>query len=226
MKDSRAFTLVELLVAMAVIGVLAVLATGIYAATQKRAAAVQCLNQLRSLGTAFQLYAQENDGEFPRSSHSSFAYRVYPWERAICPYLGVSTGVPSVEEWTRLSARHFSCPAHEKREETNMSYGLNAYYELAPDADDYPGSPQTWRRLLQVPNPSRTVVLAELRDTSVDHVMAHFWTGSGSNQEVAQDRHGGESNYLFADGHAELLPLVETFDPASKVNLWNPGLAK
>ena len=103
-----------------------------------------------------------------------------------------------------------SCPSDESG--GGVSYGLNVYYELNPNADDYAGKPQTWRRQLNVPSPTRTVLVAEV-NSGVDHVMAHFWEGDDTATEVAVKRHNGKANYVFADGHVELPPASDR--PAS-----------
>lgn len=109
-----------------------------------------------------------------------------------------------------------------------FSYGLNVHFELTPGGDDYAGSPATWRRLTQIRNPSRTVLLAETRPVAFgDHFMAHLWSGTaGARSAVAHDRHTGKANYVFADGHVVPLAVADTFDPARNLNLWNPGLVR
>lgn len=227
-KSRNAFTLVELLVVMAVIAILATLATSIYTAVQRASQKAACMSKMRSMGNAMILYTQDNDGEYPRSSHSSFSFRVYPWGRAISKYMGLTDKeAPTVAEWTEILKKDFTCPAHKKKVATNSSYGMNVFYELRPEADDYEGSPETWRSAMTVPQPQRTILLAEMKDTSVDHIMAHFWSAKGDAFEVDQTRHGDTgSHYVFADGHVEYLTVAETFDPAKGINLWNPSLAK
>ncbi len=50
-------------------------------------------------------------------------------------------------------------------------------------------------------------------------------TVADAENEVASQRHKQKSNYAFVDGHAAALKLSATFDPARKVDLWNPSLA-
>ena len=57
------------------------------------ARATQCLNNLRQLGLAVRLYADDNADEFPRSQHSAFANGLMPWERTVAPLVGSSTMV-------------------------------------------------------------------------------------------------------------------------------------
>jgi prepilin-type N-terminal cleavage/methylation domain-containing protein/prepilin-type processing-associated H-X9-DG protein len=61
----RAFTLLELLVVMAVIAVLAVLVYPVVADFQDKGRSVACMQHLRTLGTALNLYLGENNLTMP-----------------------------------------------------------------------------------------------------------------------------------------------------------------
>lgn len=61
----RAYTLIELLVAIAVIAVLAGIMTPAFLMAKERARATMCISNLRQLGTAMFLYVQDYDGGYP-----------------------------------------------------------------------------------------------------------------------------------------------------------------
>ena len=67
MKPSRAaaFTLLELLVVMAIIGVLAALLLPALSRSKESARAVACVSNLHQIGVALQLYIQENNNHLP-----------------------------------------------------------------------------------------------------------------------------------------------------------------
>jgi prepilin-type processing-associated H-X9-DG protein/prepilin-type N-terminal cleavage/methylation domain-containing protein len=216
----RGFTLIEILVVLAVTLLLAALLVGAAGPARAKADAVRCQAQMRQLGTAILRYTQEHDGEFPRSSHSAYPYRQKGWAREILPWLSGSSAAGQAEREAAF-AKWFRCPADRSRI-SGSSYALNVYFELDPDTDDYEGSPEQWRRSVALPSPARTILLAET-DTSADHVMAHFWAQSEAGADVAEARHEGRANYLFADGHAESLGLEDTYAPGR--DLWNPSRA-
>jgi prepilin-type N-terminal cleavage/methylation domain-containing protein/prepilin-type processing-associated H-X9-DG protein len=211
------FTLIELLVVIAIIAVLAGLLLPALARAKASARSIQCLSQMRQLGLAVHLYAEDHGDEFPRSQHSAFAHAQLTWGRALASYLGADS-----HTWTNLLRAVYRCPADRRTD--GWSYGLNVYFELGPD-DDYEGKPQTWPRLGSVPRPSATVLFAE-NASGADHLMPNFWTGPEDTLEVAFRRHGRKSNYTFVDGHAESRHFRTIYNPAEHVDQWHPMHAR
>jgi prepilin-type N-terminal cleavage/methylation domain-containing protein/prepilin-type processing-associated H-X9-DG protein len=211
------FTLIELLVVIAIIAILASLLLPALSRAKQSARATQCLSQMRQLGLAVNLYADENEDTLPRSQHSAFAYGELPWERSLAPQLGFTTAT-----WTNLLTGVYRCAAD--RRATPLSYGLNVYFELGPE-DDYEGKPQTWRRMTAVPNPSATILFAET-GSGADHIMPIFWSTPSDGADVDSRRHLGRANYTFVDGHGEARQFATTYDPSRRLDLWNPGEAR
>jgi len=67
----RGFTLIELLIVVGIIAVLAGLFLSTFGRARNAAAGVTCASNLRQLGVAMHLYAQQNDGAFPASANSN-----------------------------------------------------------------------------------------------------------------------------------------------------------
>jgi len=78
---SPAFTLVELLVVIAVIGILAALLLPTLARSKERAKRIQCLNNLRQVNLSLRLYADSNNEKFPQVTSGRWAWDV-PWKVA------------------------------------------------------------------------------------------------------------------------------------------------
>ena len=72
----QAFTLIELLVVVAIIGILAALLLTALGNAKAKARQIQCLNDLKQLGIAVHLYADDNDESIPRENGSG---SVNPW---------------------------------------------------------------------------------------------------------------------------------------------------
>ncbi len=213
-----AFTLIELLVVIAIVAVLASLLLPALARAKDSTRSAQCLSQLRQIGLALRLYAEDNEDEFPRSQHSAFAHSQLTWGRDVAPQLG-----QKVATWTNLLRGVYHCPSD--RRATPWSYGQNVYFELDAQNDDYAGSPQSWRRVASITHPSATITHAETPG-NVDHVMPHFWMTPQDASDVDAQRHKNRSNYNFVDGHSEARKLSSTYDPKRQVDLWNPSLAQ
>jgi prepilin-type N-terminal cleavage/methylation domain-containing protein/prepilin-type processing-associated H-X9-DG protein len=62
---SNGYTLVELVVTIAILGVLALILIPAVSRAREAALRSTCVNNLRQIGLAFSLYAQENEGRFP-----------------------------------------------------------------------------------------------------------------------------------------------------------------
>ena len=211
------FTLVELLVVMAIIGILFGLVAPAIGRGRATAQASACLSRMRNLGVAVGQYADDHDDRFPRSQHSAFACNELPWGRSIANYLGES---PS--SWPVLLKGAYHCPTDRRRDA--WSYGLNVYFELGPE-DDYQGKPDTWRHRRDVPRPAATILFAE-NDSQADHIMPNFWASSADTVDVASKRHRRSSNYVFTDGHAAGHEFATLYDPGNGVDGWNPSTAR
>jgi prepilin-type N-terminal cleavage/methylation domain-containing protein/prepilin-type processing-associated H-X9-DG protein len=220
-RPHHGFTLIELLVVIAIIAILAALLLPALARAKSAASGVQCLSQMRQIGLATAMYADENDGCLPRSSHSAMAYGELPWGYALVPYVLGKTFTRPDSLWTNLFNTLYHCPA-ERGKRPDWSYGKNVYPELSAEETGGP----TWYRLTQIPRPTATVLYGEkIASSMADHLMAHYWL-EGAQPEVDQKRHDRRSNYVYCDGHAVKQRFEATFSRTNKTDNWNPATAQ
>jgi prepilin-type N-terminal cleavage/methylation domain-containing protein len=154
----RAFTLIELLVVIAIVGILAsLLAVGLHSAKGKGRAA-QCLSNLRQIGIAACMYADENDDQFHHVAGKvpeipdQGQWTANPWTQQLLQanhpsaYWGVA-----YSSYLSGSREVFRCPSarlvDEWREEglpypasfwLNSTYGINRHV-ITPFQPNVPG---------------------------------------------------------------------------------------
>lgn len=205
----KGFTLVEILVVVVILGLLASLSTVGLSRAMVAANKSKCSSNLRQIGLAMQMYANDHGGWLPTSTHGGGQSWIYQLEA----YLG-----PSFDE-LRL------CPADpridQRRDSGGTSYILNEY--TCVDVRDPLGNlKETHRHLLRLEKPSDTMVAFIVSDRvgvsgRNDHTHSRNWV-KGWNaiiSDIQPDRHRygsaasdnaqGSSNYLFADGHVETI---------------------
>lgn len=90
----RAFTLLELLVVIALIAILAAILFPVFAQVRERARQVSCMSNLSQLSMALHLYAQDYEGSFPPEAHwvealQEYAKNTHIW---LCPSASFSEG--------------------------------------------------------------------------------------------------------------------------------------
>jgi len=208
----RAFTLIELLTVCAIIAVLTAIALPVISSVKVHANRAKCISNLRQIGVGLHLYANENDGNYLPTTHTTGTRRIkQSWIYGVAPYLS------NVDEIRVCPA---DPPSRQKLilDRKATSYALN---ELVFDSEEF-------TNVNRIPYRAKTllaVILSEGRTPSStwDHVHSGEWSSwQKMLNDVQADRHQasqpsklpaqrtkGSANDLYADGHVENISATD-----------------
>jgi prepilin-type N-terminal cleavage/methylation domain-containing protein/prepilin-type processing-associated H-X9-DG protein len=240
-RTHRGFTLVELLVVIGIIALLISILLPSLNRAREQGNAIKCASNLRQIGQAFMMYANNNKGCVPFTSWNDgtklFAEDWLWWqavrfdrieESSIHPYIGFKKGNLEI----------FRCPSDQfeagRKPNSavcgpyNFSYSMNMW--IASGATNalkitpLPPNAVVAKKLTEVINPTRKVMLLEEDQTTIDDGMGLIWRLSGtynllslrhnlskkrgndtSTAAVPVPNPDGRGNVVFCDGHVEFL---------------------
>lgn len=199
-----AFTLIELLVVVAIIAILAGMLMPAISGAREKGRSIGCMNNLRSLGLAFMIYANENEetmiaavyddetdwGKHMMIHRSSFPPGLYASSYSWGEISGVISYIPAD------GRDAFTCPtAWAKKMPINYGgggahhYAINQYLPNLTQGHALP-------KLSKITKPESLLYLA---DSSGNY--GCLW--GGSEPANIHFRHSGRANLLMMDRHVE-----------------------
>ncbi len=228
-SPSGGFTLIELLVVIAIIALLAGLLLPVLSAAKGKAKSISCLNNMRQLDIALNIYASYTEGGFPHRSD------VTRWPAAmINDYVNTNLLVCP-------SDRVNPPPATEPpgTGDTNLadlsprSYFINGWNDYFSEtlsqsafASYMSGNDTQGMRDSLILHPSDTIIFGEKKSEAMDYYMDYdegtgndldrLELGRHSNTQPPTPGRGG-SNYAMADGSARFMRYYTALYP---ISLW------
>lgn len=208
----KAFTLIELIIVIAIIGVLVGLLLVAVQAAREAARRTQDANNLRQVGLGIHLFCNNNRGHFPMSTHGGSIGK--SWIFTLAPYL---------ENVNSIRISPMDPKGDERIKNDGTSYVLNEYLCV-------PG-PDQCLSIDHLKSTHRTIMVFTVSDSkgtavTEDHTHSRNWFKTPTAQtwtrilsDIQPDRfqgpatpkppamrNSGYANYLFADGHVEAIP--------------------
>lgn len=201
-KASPGFTLLELCTCVAVICLIAALMLPAFKSTLVKSRSIKCINNLKQLGAAINLFAADNDGRLPQSWVYGNDAADNNWWYRVSPYTGTQ---PMAKDWNSVKARSkeppFRCPENKLVDPSApfnpwVSYKMSSLFRkrvMGNTPDLASGFPQALFSDL-----TKVLLLAEGR------VTPEFSTPSSTKADNGlRYTHGNKLNGLFLDGHIE-----------------------
>jgi len=232
MRKRRGFTLIELLVVIAIIAILAAILFPVFAQARDRARLTTCISNMRQMGSAFMMYAQDYDETFPYIRfHGNGATKglfTITWKNAIRPYVRTldvfacpsnpfSRTVAGMPGTAGNTVPGMNSEGWEVEPEQRMpiSYSMNSCASTWYPADTKEGQTSGALRIAQLPRPADTILVAEQKTIWPDTHPAQLWS-----QCYAIFAHptGQVGVFIFHDGHAKPKKWLSTLYPLTENN--------
>ncbi len=203
MRLSQGFTLVEVLIVVAIIIILAAMLMPVFEIATKRAEATTCLMNVRNIGMAAALYAEDNDDRLlpARVSGGPPGYIGIGWGMIIQPYLRNEAILVCVSDPNPTIAAG--------------TYGLKCSYGINYELTLVGGYNNSSLCLSDINSETQTIMFFDV----VSHLRRLGTSYPYDGTAAVATRHREGANFVFVDGHAKWFKPAQTVTPK---NLWSP----
>jgi prepilin-type N-terminal cleavage/methylation domain-containing protein/prepilin-type processing-associated H-X9-DG protein len=217
----RGFTLIELLVVIAILAVLAGLLFPVFSRAREAARRSTCLSNLKQIGAAWLMYAQDHDDTVVTYNGSQVGNVLYSWDAAYdlsTETYDVAGGL--LQPYLRNSAvlDCSSAAGIPVQRNYRLAYGVNHLYLYYPQYPDpaYLGKYQP-ATLAQIERPAETIVMADAASRGIaPHNLGQIIRTRNLRPPSydshigpsVHGRHGEFASVLWFDGHVKTVRVV------------------
>ncbi len=203
-KRKRCFTLIELLIVIAIIAILASLLLPALNKARDKAKAISCFSNLKQLGTHQALYNQSND-DYIIPCNISYTWHTY--------YGNLLFGEGNwSKSGTATPVKLMTCPAETLY--TNSPTRSNYVYNLYAGTSSLPAI-----KIVSVKSPSIKTMMSDAYMKHASSTSFYCFIQNISNSRIVNVqydtigfRHSQNANSLFLDGHAATQKYYEWSD--------------
>ena len=231
-RRSAGFTLVEILVVLAILGLLSAILFPVFARVREEGRRTTCENNLHQIGLALQQYTSDNNG-------------IYPALTGVDHFTPQGDGVEL--KWSDMiqlylkSTSVFDCATHTERypagceppyagpmfEEITGDY-LYDWYRI-PNAQGKTSDEIKREMLVQLP--AQTALVHDAgwigEEKSLHYLQATEKEDALGGHICYHSAHNGGANFLFADGHVQWLSVAQQANhspfPLAPWSDWSPS---
>lgn len=224
-SSRHAFSMVEILVTTAIMGVLAALVMSGLKGVTNRGKDAKCISNLRQISAGLVTYIAENDGYMPRptikAAESGLAGDQM-WSKLLGPYLpqrGNSLTAQQNKVFICPSAKYSGVQLNDISSTYNCSAALFYFSPTASAAATGSATSGPARAFVTLERPAQTILVAEGKQTGSEASCQSSlnWTQvqqdlGGSTPAAMANldfRHDTKMNVLYADGHVGTLAFKD-----------------
>jgi prepilin-type N-terminal cleavage/methylation domain-containing protein/prepilin-type processing-associated H-X9-DG protein len=227
----RGFTLIELLVVIAIIAILAAILFPVFAQAREKARQSQCQSNMKQIGIAIRMYAQDYDDKIVAAQQDEFGFtptlhatnishgaNAACWRCLVEPYVK-NSGIfscPSTPEPFRIGLHYrfptLTNPANQNRTLWYAPQNATVDAEVKNSAGLWVASDSQWVSNTAEPDPEKWVDQVGRKSVAYVRVPiqapAYAYPSYDTDPWRPSARHNGTANFLFYDGHVKARKVV------------------